>query len=138
MKVVGLISGGKDSIFNLYQCLLHGHEIVALANIYPEAEAEKDERDSFMYQTVGYTVIPLIAQCLELPLYRKALKGTSLNQNLQYAPSQSSDEVEDLLALLQEVKSKHPDVQAVSSGAILSTYQRTRVENVYFNIYLHL
>jgi len=41
MKVVGLISGGKDSIFNIMQCIAAGHNIVALANIYPEPAVEK-------------------------------------------------------------------------------------------------
>lgn len=35
MKVIGLISGGKDSIYNLMECVRHGHEIVALANLHP-------------------------------------------------------------------------------------------------------
>lgn len=35
MKVVGLISGGKDSCFNLMKCVQYGHSIVALANLYP-------------------------------------------------------------------------------------------------------
>ncbi len=42
----------------------------------------------------------------------------------------TSDEVEDLMQLLETVKRAHPTVQAVSSGAILSNYQRIRVENV--------
>jgi diphthine-ammonia ligase len=40
------------------------------------------------------------------------------------------DEVEDLFELIKDVKSKFPEVQAVSSGAIFSDYQRLRVENV--------
>ena len=35
MKVVALISGGKDSTFNMMECVRHGHEIVALANLHP-------------------------------------------------------------------------------------------------------
>lgn len=35
MKVVALISGGKDSTFNMMKCVENGHEIVALANLYP-------------------------------------------------------------------------------------------------------
>ena len=35
MKVVALISGGKDSTFNMMECVAQGHEIVALANLYP-------------------------------------------------------------------------------------------------------
>jgi diphthine-ammonia ligase len=46
MKIVGLISGGKDSIFNLIKCIEEGHELVALANLYP---VDTDELDSFMY-----------------------------------------------------------------------------------------
>ena len=40
------------------------------------------------------------------------------------------DEVEDLFQLLQEVKHTYPDIEGVSCGAIVSTYQRLRVENV--------
>ncbi|KAK9735227.1 hypothetical protein RND81_04G192000 [Saponaria officinalis] len=40
------------------------------------------------------------------------------------------DEVEDMFALLSEVKRQIPSVTAVSSGAIASDYQRLRVENI--------
>lgn len=40
------------------------------------------------------------------------------------------DEVEDLFQLLVDVKRRFPEVTAVCSGAILSTYQRLRVESV--------
>jgi diphthine-ammonia ligase len=35
MRVVALVSGGKDSCFNMMQCVAAGHEIVALANLQP-------------------------------------------------------------------------------------------------------
>lgn len=35
MKFVALISGGKDSVFNIIKCLQNGHELVALINLYP-------------------------------------------------------------------------------------------------------
>lgn len=35
MRVVALISGGKDSTYNLLQCVAAGHEVVALANLQP-------------------------------------------------------------------------------------------------------
>lgn len=44
--------------------------------------------------------------------------------------STEGDEVEDLRALLKGVLGFHPRVQYVSSGAIKSTYQRERVENI--------
>ena len=43
MKVFALISGGKDSIFNIHKCVQEGHEIVALGNLFnydPETESE--------------------------------------------------------------------------------------------------
>lgn len=40
------------------------------------------------------------------------------------------DEVEDMFILLSEVTQQIPSVQAVSSGAIASDYQRLRVESV--------
>ena len=38
--------------------------------------------------------------------------------------------MEDLLLLLAYAKQQHPDIEAVSSGAIASDYQRLRVEDV--------
>jgi diphthine-ammonia ligase len=35
-KVIGLVSGGKDSTFNLLHCVANGHELVALATLTPE------------------------------------------------------------------------------------------------------
>jgi diphthine-ammonia ligase len=40
------------------------------------------------------------------------------------------EEVEDLYALLKYMRQLYPEVTAVSCGAILSTYQRTRFEHV--------
>jgi diphthine-ammonia ligase len=126
MKVVALISGGKDSTMNMLQCIAHGHQIAALANLYPQS---CEELDSYMYQSVGHDAIEAFARCAQLPLYRRAIVGTPLNQGFDYVPTEN-DEVEDLYNLLKLVKEKHPDVEAVSSGAIHSTYQKNRVENV--------
>ena len=114
---------------NMMRCVEHGHTIVCLGNLFP-APSEDDELDSFMYQTVGHDGIEAIASCMELPLYRRAIrKRGSINQDLEYATTEG-DEVEELFALLQYVKQQHPDVNAVATGAILSNYQRTRVEAV--------
>ena len=34
MKFIGLISGGKDSIFNILECIKAGHECVCLGNLH--------------------------------------------------------------------------------------------------------
>ncbi|XP_064784046.1 diphthine--ammonia ligase isoform X2 [Oncorhynchus masou masou] len=125
MKVVALISGGKDSCYNMMQCVAAGHQIVALANLRP---ANKDELDSYMYQTVGHQAIDLYAEAMDLPLYRRTIQGSSLDTGRDYSQTEG-DEVEDLYHLLNMVQEKE-DVEAVSVGAILSDYQRVRVENV--------
>ena len=35
-KVIGLVSGGKDSCFNLMHCVANGHELVGIATLQPE------------------------------------------------------------------------------------------------------
>jgi diphthine-ammonia ligase len=89
-----------------------------------------DELDSFMYQTVGHDAVHLQAECLPIPLYREYITGQSIDQSLNYASPTINDETEDLFRLLARVKESHPDVQGVSVGAILSNYQRARVEHV--------
>ncbi|WFD33191.1 diphthine--ammonia ligase [Malassezia cuniculi] len=134
MKVVGLLSGGKDSCFNLCHCVRQGHELVALATLAPPSGT--DELDSYMYQTVGHDAIHVLADAMRLPLYRATITGSALNIAAEYgarapgAPVDPNDETEDLFRLLLHVKHMHPDVEAVSVGAILSNYQRVRVEHV--------
>ncbi|VEU22476.1 DEKNAAC103482 [Brettanomyces naardenensis] len=82
-----------------------------------------------MYQTVGYDALNSLAECIGKPLYTQMIKGTAANQKLEYAKT-NNDETEDLYQLLSHVLENHPDVEAVSVGAILSNYQRTRVEDV--------
>lgn len=137
MKTVALISGGKDSCYNMLQCIAAGHEIVALANLHPPKEKrivgstsiQLDEMDSYMYQTVGHDAIDLYSEATELPLYREAILGTSLQLSADYTLNSQEDEVEDLYRLLARVKDAEA-IEAVSVGAILSNYQRVRVENV--------
>ncbi|XP_010179648.1 PREDICTED: diphthine--ammonia ligase-like, partial [Mesitornis unicolor] len=89
---------------------------------------QTDELDSYMYQTVGHRAIDLYADALDLPLYRGFIKGTSVNIGRVYTTCQE-DEVEDLYHLMKLVKDKE-GVEGVSVGAILSDYQRVRVEDV--------
>ncbi|KAI8936019.1 hypothetical protein NX059_007521 [Plenodomus lindquistii] len=134
LNVIALISGGKDSFFSILHCQANGHEVVALANLYPlRSTTGDDDINSYMYQTVGHSVIPLYEQALDIPLYRQEITGQTINSSRDYAaPSwkQEQDETEDLVPLLRRVLEAHPEANAVSTGAILSTYQRTRVESV--------
>ncbi|VDM95156.1 unnamed protein product [Thelazia callipaeda] len=128
MKVVGLVSGGKDSCLNLLRCIEFGHEITCIANLYPPLDG-REEIDSYMYQSVAQTGLQLYSEACDLPLYRHEIRGKPIEVGALYKET-VDDEVEDLYELLSHIKQKHPDVQAVSSGAILSNYQKNRVENV--------
>src|SRR5271170_5930181 len=82
-----------------------------------------------MYQTVGHDAVHLQAECVDIPLYRDYIAGQAIDQALDYTITEN-DETEDLFGLLSDVKRLHPDIQGVAVGAILSNYQRARVENV--------
>lgn len=133
MKYVALLSGGKDSCFNVVHCNANGHVLVAAASLRPQHG--KEEIDSYLYQTVGQDAIEFVAQALDVPLYRKTIVGQAVEQGSEYGTRTDhkgveGDETEDLYELLSLVKTHHPDVEAVSVGAILSNYQRVRVEHV--------
>ncbi|KAF8812566.1 hypothetical protein BYT27DRAFT_7160154 [Phlegmacium glaucopus] len=135
MKYIALLSGGKDSCYNLVHCAQNGHELVAAASLGPEPG--KEELDSYLYQTVGQDAIELVARALEVPLYRRVITGQAIEQGSEYGgrnakdvDAVAGDETEDLFELLSTIKSHHPDIRGVSVGAILSNYQRVRVEHV--------
>jgi diphthine-ammonia ligase len=63
-----------------------------------------------MYQTVGQDAIHLVAEALDITLYRRIIEGNALEQGAEYGRRDNStsgvtgDETEDLYALLTEVK----------------------------------
>ncbi|THC98104.1 hypothetical protein EYZ11_002392 [Aspergillus tanneri] len=149
LNVIALISGGKDSLYSILHCIRNGHKVIALANLHPAPrnnvtatssldENEEDDIDSFMYQTIGHSVIPLYESALGIPLYRAPITGGVVDTSRIYrseatdqmAENETRDETESLIPLLRRIKHAHPEANAVSAGAILSTYQRTRIENV--------
>ena len=135
LNVIALISGGKDSFLSLLHCLSLGHDVVAFANLSPPDVTDvSSDLNSHMYQTAGHALVNLYHQALSIPLYRSSIKGTTVDQGKEYSAQRTSegpsDETEDLIPLLQKVLEAHPTADALSTGAILSTYQRTRVESV--------
>lgn len=141
MKTIALLSGGKDSILAVLMAYRYGHEPAVVVNIVPalpggagttasEAATAGHDIDSYMYQTVGFEAVDAIAACLQVPLRRACVKrGRAKDQSLLYSETPpDEDEVESLFQLLKEVKAEFPEVQGLTSGAILSNYQRNRVE----------
>lgn len=98
---------------------------------------EDADLNSFMYQTVGHQIIPLYAEATGLPLYRRPIIGGAVFAGRDYAAAAAAageeageDETESMVPLLRVVMAAHPEANALCAGAILSTYQRTRVESV--------
>ncbi|RWS25830.1 diphthine--ammonia ligase-like protein [Leptotrombidium deliense] len=132
MKVVALVSGGKDSCYNMCLCVKDGHEIVALVNLYPSKESESgDELDSFMYQTVGHQALSYYSEAIGIPLFRREITGKPVDQSYDYKEDKhDKDEVEDLYRILKQLKDDNIEFDAISVGAIHSNYQRIRAQNV--------
>lgn len=131
MRTVALLSGGKDSLYNMFLATKDNHEIVAIANLKPKSSSG-DELDSYMYQTVGHQAIETIAEALDKPLFRGDITSVARNKDLDYTePKNGDDEVEHLYNLLQQIRDEHNiGFEAVCVGAIASSYQKSRVENV--------
>ncbi|KIY49326.1 adenine nucleotide alpha hydrolases-like protein [Fistulina hepatica ATCC 64428] len=112
MKYVALLSGGKDSCFNLLHCARNGHELVATASLGPGlGKGLANELDSYMYQTVGQDAIEYVARALDIPLVRRVIHGTAVQQSIEYGSRSGhtsggipGDETEDLYELLSTVK----------------------------------
>ncbi len=126
-KFIGLLSGGKDSCFNLMHCLANGHELVAIATLQPATGVggssctqtlTVDELDSHMYQSVGTQLLPYIARAIpnaqgtgSIPLYTHEIKGQAVELGPEYGDrtkggegsETKGDETEDLTALLKKV-----------------------------------
>jgi len=107
MKYVALLSGGKDSCYNLLHCEKNGHKIIAAASLGPGTG--KEELDSYLYQTVGQDAIEFVARALDVPLYRRVITGNAVEQGVEYggrkdATGIEGDETEDLQVLLSTVK----------------------------------
>lgn len=127
MKFVALVSGGKDSIYSILECIRNGHELVACVHL---GAPESTDEESYMYQTAASEVVRLmVEECMGVPLVLYQRVGKSINTSLVYQNESENDEVEDLACALLEAK-KRFDFSAVSSGALFSTYQRVRIEHV--------
>jgi predicted ATP pyrophosphatase (TIGR00289 family) len=107
MRVAVLATGGKDSALALHKVVKAGHEVKYLVSMIPLSE------DSWMFHYPNIQLVDLFAEAVEIPLVKGETSGVK------------EKEVEDLKRLIREL-----DVDAVVSGAIASTYQKTRIEQM--------
>jgi len=107
MRLAVLYSGGKDSTYALHLATLAGHEICHLVTIVPQRS------DSWMFHTVNLHVVPLLSEAIGIPLVQAESSGVK------------QDEVNDLKRAVEDL-----EVDGLVSGAIASTYQKSRIEDV--------
>ncbi|ORM41904.1 Diphthine--ammonia ligase [Babesia sp. Xinjiang] len=130
MKLLALISGGKDGIYSIIAAKRQGHEVVMLGHLTPKQNEDVNELDSFMYQTVGHNIVPAIAECMEMPIIERAITGEPIvTESLEYTPLEG-DEVEDLYRIVVDALAIRNDIEGILTGAIASQYQLQRVLNV--------
>lgn len=107
MRVAVLATGGKDSTLALYRVLKEGYEVKYVVGMIPQRE------DSWMFHYPNMHLIDLFAEAVGIPLAKAETSGIK------------ESELEDLRRLLGKL-----DVEGLVSGAIASSYQKTRIENI--------
>lgn len=107
MRFATLFSGGKDSVYSLYYYTTKGWAPSHLVTIFPK------NPESMMYHTPNIHLTTLQAESLGIPHVTAETPG---NPETELAALKSA------LAPL--------DTDAVVSGAILSDYQKTRIESI--------
>lgn len=107
MKLASLFTGGKDSVYATQLIRQAGEEVTCLVSMHPRRP------DSWMFHTVNLHLVPLSAQALGIPLVEQETSGEKENE---------LDDLKNVLSTLS--------IEGVVSGAIASSYQRTRIERI--------
>ncbi len=111
MKVLALLSGGKDSVAAIEVAQGHGWDVVAALTMIPA------EDDAWMFHTPNLAAVRGVAQCMHIPLIEAPCR------------SGKTEEVEDLEAALRAAH-KALAFDGIVSGALASEYQRTRIDRI--------
>lgn len=111
MRVVALLSGGKDSVAAVDVARGHGWDVVAGLRMVPA------EDDAYMFHTPNLDVVEAVASSLDMPLVSAPARPDPLQ------------EVDDLEQALARACSDF-DASGILSGALASEYQRTRIDGI--------
>jgi diphthine-ammonia ligase len=107
MRVAVLVTGGKDSALALYRALKQDFEVKHLVTMIPQRE------DSWMFHSVNIHLTDLFAEAVGIPLVKSETAGIK---------EMELTDLKELLATL--------DIEGVVSGAILSNYQKERIDRI--------
>ncbi len=110
-KLAALISTGKDSIFAMYTMMQQNYPIECLITL------KSKNPDSFMFHTPTISLASQQAKSMNIPLIEHSTDG------------KKEHELKDLKIALELAKKQY-NIEGVVTGAILSNYQRKRIEKV--------
>ena len=110
MNVAVLFSGGKDSTMALYSALEHGEDVKYLLSM------KSTNKESYMFHVPNIHMTDLLAKSLEIPIITVETQGIK------------EEELKDLRAAFEKLKDL--GVEAVYTGALYSTYQKSRIEKL--------
>jgi diphthine-ammonia ligase len=111
LKLGVLFSSGKDSTYSAYIMKRQNYELTCLITIKSKNEA------SYMFHTPAIDLAKLQSEAMEIPIIMQETAG------------EKEKELVDLKKALQKAKDKY-HIDGVITGAVFSTYQRDRVENI--------
>jgi len=111
MRLAALTSGGKDSILAICKALEVGHDVLAMITAIPE------NIESYMFHSANLDAVPIMAE----------------RAGMQYIPIKTKgikeEELDDLKRGIASAKETlHLD--GITTGAIASQYQRSRIETI--------
>jgi predicted ATP pyrophosphatase (TIGR00289 family) len=107
MRVAVLATGGKDSTLALYHVLKTRYDVKYLVTMIPTRE------DSWMFHYPNIGLVDLFAEAVGIPVAKAETLGVK------------EEELADLEHLVKTL-----DVEGIVSGAIASSYQKTRIEMI--------
>src|SRR5262245_23835433 len=111
MRVLALLSGGKDSVCVIDTARGWAWEVVAALTIVPAQD------DAWMFHTPNLAAVRGVAQCLGVPLLEAPCR------------TGADEEVTDLEAAIA-VAHRALGFEGIVSGALASEYQRTRIDAI--------
>lgn len=110
MNSAVLFSGGKDSVMALNYAINNGDDVKYLLSI----KSENDE--SYMFHVPNIHLTDLISQAVGIPIIEVKTSGVK------------EEELMDLKEGFKQLKSL--GIEAIYTGALFSTYQKSRIEKL--------
>jgi predicted ATP pyrophosphatase (TIGR00289 family) len=110
MKAAVLFSGGKDSTMAVYKALEMGWEVKYLVSLHSR------NPNSYMFHVPNIHLDSILAEALGIPLVRVD------------TPGKKEEELKDLEQILRYLHDR--GIGAIFSGALSSTYQKSRIDNI--------